>query len=156
MLEIREAHFPEDRDEVVHLFRAYAASLSVDLCFQGFEAEVAGLPGAYAPPGGRLLVACEDGKAIGCGALRPAGEATAEMKRLYVEPRGRGKRVGEKLAAAIIAAAREIGYRRLCLDTLPEMGVAQKLYRKLGFVDIAPYYANPIPGARFLGLDLTS
>jgi ribosomal protein S18 acetylase RimI-like enzyme len=143
-------------DGVRALFRAYAASLSVDLAYQGFEAELAGLPGDYAPPRGALLVARgPEGGAIGCVALRPMAEAcSAEIKRLYVAPDGRGAGLGRALAQAVLGEARRLGYRRVRLDTLPDMAAAIALYRSLGFAEVAPYYATPVAGTLFLGLDL--
>jgi ribosomal protein S18 acetylase RimI-like enzyme len=139
------------------LFRAYAAELGVDLEFQGFEAELAGLPGKYAPPAGELLLAVRpDGAAWGCVALRTLGgyPGCCEMKRLYVASAGRGSGVGRALAEAIMAAARALGYREMRLDTLARLEAAIRLYRELEFVDIAPYYDNPLPGVRFLGRSL--
>jgi ribosomal protein S18 acetylase RimI-like enzyme len=138
------------------LFRAYAASLEVDLAYQGFEAELAGLPGKYAPPRGELLLARgEDGAPLGCVALRPMDEAgCAEMKRLYVQPAGRGMGLGRALVEAIIARATALGYREMRLDSLPSMGDAIALYRKCGFEPMAPYYATPIAGTVFLRLSL--
>ena len=137
------------------LFQEYAGSLDVDLCFQGFAAELAGLPGAYLAPGGALLLARDAGQVLGCVALRPLeAPAIAELKRLYVRPNGRGRGAGLALTEAALTRARASGYRRVRLDTLPAMGEAQALYRKLGFVDIAPYRHNPIPGARYMELRL--
>jgi putative acetyltransferase len=142
------------------LFREYAASLGVDLCFQDFERELRELPGKYAPPAGRLLLAYDfsaDRKQIaGCGALRALDASACEMKRLYARPEFRGRGVGRMLANSLIAAAREIGYRTMRLDTLASMREAHALYRKLGFREIAPYYANPVPGSFFLELDLSA
>jgi N-acetylglutamate synthase-like GNAT family acetyltransferase len=139
-----------DLDSIRAMLREYAAWLEVDLCFQNFEEELAGLPGEYAPPRGRLLIA----EGAGCVALRAIDEDTCEMKRLYVRPGHRGSGLGRNLVEAIMSEAREIGYRRMRLDTMPKMDSAQKLYATLGFQDIAPYRYNPEPGARFLELEL--
>lgn len=152
---LREAVSPQELEAARRLFGAYAAWLAVDLCFQGFEQEVAGLPGCYAPPAGRLLLASVAGEAVGCVGLRPLAPNICEMKRLWVEPGFGGRGLGRALAEAIIDAARTIGYRRMRLDTLPErMPAAQHLYRSLGFVEIPPYYHNPLPGVMMLELPL--
>ena len=153
---IRQAQSYSDLDAIRRLFVAYATSLPIDLAYQGFEAELAGLPGAYAPPNGALLLAHNGlDEGLGCVALRPTQvDGSCEMKRLYVDPGARGLGLGEKLAQAIIEAARDAGYRHLCLDTLPSMTRAQALYRRLGFEPIAPYYETPIEGTVFLGLRL--
>ena len=153
-MEIAQAVTPEQIVEARTLFREYERSLGIDLCFQGFEQELAGLPGAYAPPRGRLLLAVDGGAPAGCVALRPLDDAVCEMKRLYVRPPYRGRRPGRRLAERVIVDAQAFGYPRMRLDTLPSMKEALALYRALGFVEIAPYYANPVPGARFLELDL--
>src|SRR5213083_62777 len=153
-MEIVRAVTPEQVADARALFREYERSLGIDLCFQGFEQELAGLPGAYAPPRGRLLLAADGDALAGCVALRPLDGVACEMKRLYVRPAFRGRRAGRRLAEAVIAEARAIGYARMRLDTLPSMREAIALYRALGFVAIAPYCANPVPGARFLELDL--
>jgi len=156
---IRHCIGGDDILAVTALFREYAASLNVDLCFQGFEAELAGLPGAYGPPGGALLLAVEagSGRAAGCVALRPTAEAgVCEMKRLYVSPGGRGHGLGRRLAEAVIAEGARLGYRSLRLDTLPEMAGAQALYRTLGFVPVDAYYDTPVQGTIFLSRPLAS
>ncbi len=137
---------------VAALFREYAASLGVDLSYQGFEAEVAALPGAYAPPAGCLLLALsEQGEAVGCVAVRPLrDEGVCEIKRLYTKPAARGAGVGEALARAAIDAATRAGYGTMRLDTLPDMGAAQALYRRLGFEITPPYYDTPVAGTIFM------
>jgi ribosomal protein S18 acetylase RimI-like enzyme len=155
-VDIVPAHTPEYAPRVRELFQEFAAEIHVDLCFQDFQRELAELPGAYAPPAGRLFVARCGGELAGCVALRPIDAQICEMKRLYVRPAFRGLHLGRALASAIIAAAHEIGYRRLRLDTLATMTAAIGLYRSLGFVDIEPYCFNPFPGATFLELDLNS
>jgi GNAT superfamily N-acetyltransferase len=152
---VGEALDPESIDACRALFTEYQRGLGVSLCFQGFEAELKTLPGAYSRPQGRLLIARIVGEPAGCVALRPLGENDAEMKRLYIRPQYRGMGLGRVLAECAIDEARSIGYRAMKLDTLPAMAEAQQLYRALGFVDAAPYNDNPIPGVRFLSLDLT-
>jgi ribosomal protein S18 acetylase RimI-like enzyme len=154
--ELVEARTAADLDQVRRLFRAYAEWLGVDLCFQGFEQELATLPGAYARPAGRLLLARVAGEAVGAVGLRPLEPGIAEMKRLWVEPGFGGRGVGRALAEAAIAAARAIDYQRMRLDTIPaRMPAAQHLYRSLGFAPIPPYYHNPLDGVVMLELRLT-
>jgi len=154
MLEILKAETPDPVAEARQLFVEYAESLGFDLGFQGFGEELAGLPGDYAPPGGRLLLAIHEGRTAGTIALRDLGEGSCEMKRLYVRPGFRGLRVGHALVLAVIAEAREMGYNRMRLDTVPTMERARALYASLGFREIPPYRFNPIPGTAFLELDL--
>jgi putative acetyltransferase len=145
----------EEIGQARQLFEEYAARLKIDLCFQNFDKELAGLPGEYAPPDGRLLLAIEDDQLAGCVALRKIGAGTCEMKRLFVRPAFRGKGLGRKLAETIIAEAREIGYDRMRLDTLPgKMDQAIGIYRSLGFKEIPAYYHNPVTGAMFMELAL--
>jgi carbonic anhydrase len=141
-------------EEVRQFFRNYAAWLGVDLSFQKFDEEMAALPGAYAPPNGRLFFAENDGRPAGCVGVRPFSEGVCEMKRLYVDPGQRGHGIGRDLALAAIMAARELGYRKILLDTLPAMRLAVKLYRELGFQETPAYYPTPIEGTIFLALDL--
>jgi len=152
LIQVTSAH---QIDQARELFKEYAAWLEVDLCFQNFDKELAGLPGDYAPPDGRLLLATEDDRIAGCVALRKIGESVCEMKRLFLRREFRGKGLGRKLVEAIIAEARQIGYQRMRLDTLPpKMNDAIALYRSLDFKEIEPYYSNPVPGAKFMELDL--
>jgi ribosomal protein S18 acetylase RimI-like enzyme len=140
------------------ILREYAASLAVDLCFQNFEEELAGLPGAYAPPTGQLLLAYVDGALAACGAMRGLEDVdhanACEMKRLYVRPAFRRFGLGRTLAEALLDEARRAGYSSMLLDTLDEMESARELYASLGFEECAPYYFNPIPGAHYLKVEL--
>ncbi len=148
---IRDADLPRDLAAVRELFREYAATLGIDLCFQNFAEELRNLPGKYAAPGGRILLAWDGDSAIGCVALRPVDDETAEMKRLFVRAAYRSHRLGRTLAERVCDEARQAGYRAICLDTLGTMTAAVKLYTSLGFAPIAPYVFNPIPGALFFG-----
>ncbi len=143
-----------DVDEVRKLFLEYAASLEISLCFQDFESELASLPGKYAPPSGRLLLAREGNASAACVAVRPLEAGICEMKRLFVRPQWRSKGLGRVLAEAITAAAREAGYDRMRLDTLNTMKPAIELYSSLGFCRIEPYYDNPSERAVFMELQL--
>ena len=155
MLEFVQAETPAQTAEARRLFLEYSDWLGLNLCFQNFEKELAELPGAYSPPDGRLLLASHENEIAGCVCLRRIGDATCEMKRLYVRPEFRGKGVGGALAEKIIEEARAIGYERMRLDTLPsKMAEAIKMYRSLGFHEIESYYHNPVEGALFMELTL--
>ena len=154
MVQIQRVTSEPGLSQARDLFREYASSLSFSLCFQGFEEELATLPGAYAPPGGLLLLAYHDGDPSGCCAYRALEPGVCEMKRLYVRPAKRGLRIGRLLACALIDEARRSGYRMMKLDTIETMVEAIGLYRSLGFRETGPYTPNPIPGARYFALDL--
>ena len=145
---------PADLAAVRRLFTEYAATVGVDLAFQAFESELAALPGDYLPPSGGLLVALEGTDLLGCVAVRRFDAETAEMKRLFVAPNGRGRGLGGRLVDGIIGIARDIGYRAIRLDTLPTQQAAQRLYLLRGFAPIPPYRHNPIPGSQFLEMSL--
>lgn len=149
---------PREMEPVREIFREYAKGLGVDLCFQNFESELAGLPGEYSAPRGALLLATVDGQVAGCCALRPLDAAdypnAAEMKRLYVRRAFRGLGLGRQLAESALDTARQGGYTTVLLDTLDDMEAARALYEDLGFEDIPPYYHNPIPGSHYLKVDL--
>jgi GNAT superfamily N-acetyltransferase len=151
---IRHARFPGDLEVVRALFAEYAASLGIDLGFQDFAAELAALPGKYAAPDGAILLAWQRERAIACAAMRRCDATSAEMKRLYVQPAGRGLRLGRRLAEAICTLAAQAGYASIRLDTLPAMEAAQQLYASLGFKPIDAYVYNPIAGTQFLELDV--
>lgn len=164
---IRRARSSDDLESARALFVEYARSIKVDLCFQDFDRELATLPGAYAPPRGRLFLAAGPEGDFGCIALRPltaecgcgsttvaSSDASGEVKRLYVRPSHRGEGWGERLARHVVAEARTIGYRELKLDTLAWMSEARALYARLGFRECAPYYDNPLPGVVYMALAL--
>jgi len=152
---VASANTVEEIARIRELFLEYAQSLGFSLCFQSFDKELAGLPGDYAPPDGRLLLGTYDGAPAGCVALHKLETAICEMKRLYVRPEFRGKGLGKVLAERIIADARQIGYRQLRLDTVePIMRTAVAMYMQLGFRKIAPYRENPIEGALYMELQL--
>jgi putative acetyltransferase len=157
-IELFQPATTHDMDAVRDIFREYASTLNVDLCFQGFEAELSALPGDYAAPRGALLLARVDGAVAGCCALRPMDSSdypnASEMKRLYVRKAFRGFGLGRQLAEAILDEARLAGYSSVLLDTLDEMEAARALYEDLGFQEIPPYYHNPHAGAHYLKVDL--
>lgn len=149
---------PQELEAVREIFREYAESLGIDLCFQNFEDELAQLPGEYAPPRGQLILAMVDGAVAGCCALRPLDGTdypnASEMKRLFVRKAFRGFGLGRELAEAILDTARQAGYGCVLLDTLDDMESARALYTDLGFEEIPPYYHNPIAGAHYLKVDI--
>ncbi len=151
---IQEAASATELDMIRGLFREYEEFLQVDLCFQGFEQELANLPGKYAPPHGALLLALNNDQPIGCVTLRKLEDGICEMKRLYVKPQGRGTGLGRILANEIISIARQHGYSTMRLDTLDSLTEAIGLYQRLGFRQVPPYYDNPLPGALYWELDL--
>jgi ribosomal protein S18 acetylase RimI-like enzyme len=151
---IREAHPEKDIETVCAIFLEYGESLGFDLCFQDFDRELEELPGDYAAPRGRILLAEEEGEVAGCVALRDIGEGMCEMKRLYVRPGFRGRGTGRELAENIVEIAGGEGYRKMRLDTLASMKIAIALYRSMGFNETGPYRYNPIDGAVYLELDL--
>ena len=152
MIRLDRVMTPADLESIRVLFREYADSLGVDLDYQGFEEELRDLPGPYAGPAGTLLLAHRDNDVVGCVGVRPIDDRTAEMKRLYVRPSGRGLGLGRTLAEAAIRFAAVNGYERMRLDTLPMMERAQELYRSLGFAPIEAYRFSPVPGTVFLEL----
>lgn len=156
---LRTPSTPAELDAVRDIFREYASTLGVDLCFQGFDAELAQLPGDYAEPRGALLIAEVEGAVAGCCALRPLDAAdypnASEMKRLFVRKAFRGFGLGRELAEAMLDRARQAGYACVLLDTLDDMESARALYTDLGFEEIPPYYHNPIAGAHYLKVDIS-
>ena len=148
----------EDWNETRRVLREYAESLGIDLSFQGFEEELAGLPGAYESPGGLMLLALVDGAVAGSGAFRPLLDAdypnACEMKRLFVRPAFRRFGLGRILAQALMDRATEAGYSSMLLDTLDDMEAARGLYESLGFAEVPPFYFNPVPGAHYLKAEL--
>lgn len=154
MSAVRHAEGAGDMATVRALFREYADWLGIDLAFQDFDAELAGLPGDYAPPAGRLLLGEVDGRAAGCVGLRPLEHGVGEVKRLYLRPAFQGRGLGRRLAETLVAESRTIGYRALRLDTLARLTAANTLYASLGFRPIPPYYRNPNDGVLYYELDL--
>ncbi len=156
-MRIFQANTQDDIENARALFEEYAAGLGISLCFQNFDRELANLPGDYAPPDGRLLLAVEDDQLAGCIALRKLEPGVCEMKRLFLRPAYRGRGLGSVLVKSIIDEARKLGYTRMRLDTLPgRMDQAIALYRSIGFVEIQPYYENPVEGAKFMELELAT
>ena len=151
---IEGAQFPRDQEVVRVLFNEYAAGLGFKLCFQGFDEELATLPGKYAAPAGGLFLARRGDEPLGCVAFRPLKDGDCEMKRLYVRSAARGEQLGRRLAVHVCEAAREAGYRRICLDTIDTMREALALYQSMGFREIEPYVFNPIAGAKYLARGL--
>jgi len=150
-MELIQAMTDEQIEAARELFKEYAAGLAIDMCFQSFDHELQTLPGKYATPDGRLLLAYDNEELIGCIALRKLDERTCEMKRLFLRPGSRGKGYGRKMINELVEQARMIGYVRMRLDTLPgKMDAAISLYRELGFEDIPAYYDNPLEGAMYL------
>ena len=153
MFQIIDGSTPDRIAQARLLFEEYAGWIEISLCFQNFDEELAGLPGDYAPPRGRLLLAEEDEHLAGCIALRPLSDEICEMKRLYVRPEFRGKGLGRQLVNTVLTEAKEIGYRYMRLDTMPgKMAQALEMYRRSGFKEIEPYYSNPVVGATFMEL----
>lgn len=151
-----QANSHEDIEAARTLFREYQQGLGISLCFQNFDRELKNLPGDYAPPDGRLLLATEDGQIAGCIAMRKLGDGACEMKRLFVRPTYRRTGLGRVLVNTIIDEARSLGYTHMRLDTLPgRMDRAIALYRSIGFVEIEPYYTS-VEGAKFMELDLAT
>lgn len=152
---LSQAESPSQIAQARELFLEYQKALGISLCFQGFEQEVAGLPGGYAPPSGRLRLGVYQGALAGCVALHALEPTIGEMKRLYLRPAFRGKGLGQAMVDAIVMEARTIGYRRLRLDTIePLMKSAVAMYRRMGFREIPQYCANPVEGALYMELDL--
>lgn len=155
-VQILAASTESDYQTARSLFEEYARTLSFDVCFQDFAAELDQLPAMYGPPRGHLLIAWRERRAVGCVALRTLEPGVSEMKRLYVRPEARGTGLGRELASAIVERARSDGYRSIVLDTLRSMVEARVIYRSLGFVQRTPYYANPAPDVAFMELRLQS
>ena len=157
MMKLIQTRTGEQIELARELFKDYEVALGISLCFQNFEKELAELPGDYTPPNGRLILAFDQGELAGCVALRKLSDGICEMKRLFVRPAFQGKGLGRNLIDSIIREAKAIGYERMRLDTLPpQMNKAIALYRAIGFQEIDPYYANPVPGALFMELRLSA
>ncbi|MBS1542234.1 MAG: GNAT family N-acetyltransferase [Bacteroidetes bacterium] len=152
---IEIASTPEQFQVARDLFREYAATLSVDLCFQNFDKELQEIDLQYGSPAGALMLVMRDGRAIGCGAIRKLEGKVGELKRMYLRPDARGLGVGSKLLSKCFEVARRLGYDTLRLDTLPEMTDAQAMYRKHGFYEISSYRSNPVKGSLYMEKRLT-
>ena len=156
-MRIFQANSQQDIEQARTLFEEYQTGLGISLCFQNFDQELKNLPGDYAPPGGRLLLATDDAGLAGCIALRKLAPDVCEMKRLFVRPTHRGTGLGKTLVESLIDEARRLGYKKMRLDTLPgRMDKAIALYQSIGFIDIDPYYENPVPDAKFMELQLVT
>ncbi|ARU06191.1 hypothetical protein CCO03_17275 [Comamonas serinivorans] len=153
-VQLRDLDVAHELPQALAIFREYVASPTVSLDYQGHAAEFADLAGHYAPPQGGLVLAWRGDEVLGCAALRRVDAQRGELKRVYVRPAARGLRLGERLVRAVIARATQAGYQRLCLDVLPEFQAAQRLYERLGFVDAEAVTFNPVPGTRFMALNL--
>jgi ribosomal protein S18 acetylase RimI-like enzyme len=153
--ELIEAENPRQFAAGAALFNEYASQLGVDLCFQGFAAELAQLPLMYGPPSGCLLLIMRGGTAVGCGGVRRLADGVCEMKRLYIQGSARGAQLGRRLVTQLLRRAQSLGYHTMRLDTLTEMTAARSLYRSLGFREIAAYYDNPLANPVYMELTIT-
>ena len=153
-LELRDLDFARELPQPLAIFREYVASPRASLAYQAHELEFADLAHHYAPPAGCLLLAWQGADVLGCAAMRRVDAQRAELKRVYVRPQARGLKLGERLVRAVLVRAAQAGCGRVCLDVLPEFQTAQRLYERLGFVDAEAVSVNPVPGARFMALDL--
>ncbi|MGF6480014.1 putative acetyltransferase [Paraburkholderia sp. JPY419] len=151
---VREAVFPADTRKLVAVIREYVQWLDLDLSYRGFDAEMDAFEAIYTLPSGMFFVADAGGELAGCAGLLRHSAGTAEIKRLFVRDAFRGMRLGETLVTSVIGKAKSLGFSKLVLDSVPKTAFAQRIYERLGFVEIAPYYANPVEGTRFLALEL--
>ncbi len=154
MIELRKIRRPGEVEEVRTLFLEYAATRENDPALVDFPEEIESLPGFYSPPDGDIILAFLEGRPVGCVAVHRLDEETCEMKRLYVSPSCRKRGIGMRLARAVLSLAGEMGYSRMCLDTIPNMKAAQSLYESMGFYEIADYRNNPNPGTRYFEIEL--
>ena len=154
MFEVVRAVFPDDLKDVLDLYREYVSSTSVDLSFQGNDQEFDLLPEKYSSEESKIFLLKKDRKPVGCAAFRRLDESACEMKRVFIRPSARGSNMGTKLVDRVLQEAVVSGYKKICLDVLPEFKVALKLYRSYGFVEHPPVTNNPVPGTHFLGLNL--